>query len=115
MINLIPKAYAIDIGQQFTLGNGLNPIANKIQSLSVLIVPLSQNLVILASIILFIISVVGGLKFIVGTGNGDKESMEKGKSALTAAIFGFIIIFAAYWIVKIIEFITGTNIFNTRL
>jgi len=44
--------------------------------------------------------------------SGDEKEAEQGKNAITAAVIGFVIIFAAYWIVQIIEFITGVNIFN---
>ena len=51
----------------------------------------------------------------MNAGSADKEGMEKGKNALTAAIAGFIIIFAAYWIVQIVQFVAGVDIFNTNL
>ncbi len=46
---------------------------------------------------------------------GNAEKTDKGKQAITGAIIGFVIIFASYWIIQIIEIITGVNILNSTL
>jgi hypothetical protein len=38
---------------------------------------------------------------------GDPKKMEKGKATLTNAIIGFIVIFAAFWIVQILGIVFG--------
>jgi hypothetical protein len=43
----------------------------------------------------------------MGAGKNDPEQAAKGKKAATTALIGFIIVFAAYWIVRIIELIFG--------
>jgi hypothetical protein len=49
---------------------------------------------------------------IMGAGQDNPEAAAKGKQAATSAVIGFIIIFAAYWIIQIIETVTGLNILN---
>jgi hypothetical protein len=114
MASLIPQAHAVDIGDAFTLGEGGNKIST-LTSLSALIAPLIQNMFVLAGIIFLILLVFGGVTYIMNAGSGNQEAVEKGKNALTWAIFGFIIIFAAYWTVQTVELITGVQIFNSGL
>ena len=45
--------------------------------------------------------------FTLMTSAGDPKKMEKGKATLTNAIIGFLIIFAAFWIVQIAGVIFG--------
>jgi len=73
---------------------------------------LLQNIYVLAGILLFILLIVGGLSFIMGAGEDNPEKAKKGKQAITAALIGFVIIFCSYWIIKIIEIVTGLAIFK---
>lgn len=47
--------------------------------------------------------------FTLMTSVGDPKKMEKGKATLTNAIIGFILIFAAFWVVQIAGVIFGWN------
>lgn len=85
--------------------------ARTFPTLSDLVNVLVKNVFVLAGVLLFILLILGGLKFITSAGSGEEKEMVQAKSALTAAIIGFIIIFGAYWIVQIIGFISGVNIF----
>lgn len=68
------------------------------------------NVMLVAGLLLFIGIVWGGFRYIRSAGSGDAHAAENSKKALTAMIIGFILIFAAYWIVQLIEFMTGTNL-----
>ena len=68
------------------------------------------NIYMLAGVILFFLLVGGGLMFIVSTGQENPEGASKGTQAITAALIGFLIIFASYWIIQIIEYVTGVGI-----
>lgn len=114
MFNLVPKAYAVDIGTEFKLGDTGNSI-NSLSSLSVLISPFIQNAFVFGGVLFFIILVIGSIVYIMNAGSGDQQQLEKGKNALTAAVLGLIMVFAAYWIVQIVEFVTGVEIFNSGL
>lgn len=113
MFDLIPKIYAVNIEDEFKLGENGPTLAGK--SLASFISPLIQDVFVLAGVVLVLLLIFGGVTYIMNAGSGDKEGMEKGKNALTSALLGFIIIFVAYWIVQIIGYITGVNIFNSTL
>ena len=69
-----------------------------------------QNALVIAGVILLFLLIAGGLGMIIGAGSGDSDQAANGKKAATAAVIGFIVIFAAYWIVQIIEVLTGIQI-----
>lgn len=97
----------VNIGQAFFSGH------TQINSVGQLVSALLPNVYLFASILLFLYAAVGG--FMIITGAGDADSTENGKSALTNAIIGFVIIFVSYWIIQIVEVITGISIFNSTL
>ena len=74
-----------------------------------------SNALVIAGIILFFLFLFGGISIIAGAGQNNPDRAARGKQALTAAVTGFIIIFAAYWIIIIIEKATGLNILNPPL
>ena len=62
----------------------------------------------LAGIILFVMLVWGGFEMIAGASS--TKSRDAGKQRVTAAITGFLLLFASYWIVQVIQLI-----FNVRI
>ncbi len=69
-----------------------------------------SNAVVIAAIILFFLFLVGGFTFISGSGQNDPQKAAQGKNAITAAVAGFVIIFVAYWIIRLIERLFGFSI-----
>lgn len=66
-----------------------------------------DNLMVLAGVFLFIAVIASGFGFLAsGKSKGKDQSMTVAKNA----IVGFLIMFSAYWIVQIIEKITGADI-----
>jgi len=69
--------------------------------------------------LIFYIAGFGLLLMIIGAGftmltsGGDAKKMEQAQQQLTYAIVGFIIIFAAFWLVKIFGTIFGVSIINS--
>ncbi|MBP7875381.1 hypothetical protein KA012_00100 [Candidatus Woesebacteria bacterium] len=57
----------------------------------------------LAGLILFVMIVWGGFEMVVGATN--KKAMEKARQRITAAIIGFGILFASFWIIQLVEYI----------
>lgn len=108
------KVLAFDIGETFLLG-GSTPIGDIFPDLGTLISILLFNAYILAGIILFILLLFGGFGIIMGAGGGNPEQINKGKQALTAALLGFGLVFASYWVIQIIQWLTGINILNPPL
>ena len=97
---------AVDIGDSF--GSPFGKTAGLGQLVSVVI----SNALIVAGVILLFLLVLGGIGIIAGAGNDNPEQAAKGKQAVTAAVIGFIIVFASYWIIQIIQSITGVQILN---
>jgi hypothetical protein len=94
----------------FNIGDAFNSPFGKSQGLADLVSIILSNALVLAGVILFFLLIFGGFSMIIGAGQNNPEAAAKGKQAATTAVIGFIIIFAAYWIIQIIENITGLNI-----
>lgn len=62
----------------------------------------------LAGLIFFILLIWGGFGFLTSGGNPDKTKAAQGK--LTTAAIGFIIIFASFWLIQIVEIVFGISI-----
>ena len=67
-----------------------------------------KNVYIIAGIVLLFFIVIGGMGMILNAGNAEKQ--KQGSKTVTSAVVGFLIMFASYWLIKIIEIITGTKI-----
>ncbi len=97
----------VNLVDYFILGGPDSPKVAEIYSTpSVLINLIIKNLFVFAGIILFIVIIYSGFKFVYQGSKGKDEA----KTILTVAITGFIIMIVAYWIVQIVSIITGTNI-----
>lgn len=103
----------VDIGKEWILKPG-SPITNASQFASpgALISIILKNVYVIAGILLFVLMIAGGLSIIQGAGQKDPKKTGQGAKAMTAALTGFLIIFASYWIIQIIELITGIKILN---
>jgi len=89
----------VDISQKW-------PLAKNFPTLSSLVSSLLPKILIIGGVIFFFIIVISGLGMIV-TAGGDEHAAESRKNILTFAIIGFSIMFGSYWILQIINFITG--------
>lgn len=103
-----PKQGNINLADCLTLGNNRTAISeiDSYKTPAGLVNLLVSNLFVIAGILIFISFIVAGFKFVVGGKNG----IEDAKKIATAASVGFIIMFSAYWIVAIVEQITGAAI-----
>ncbi len=63
-----------------------------------------------AGIVLFVLLILGGFKFI--TSGGDPKAVEGAKKTLTSALAGLAIILLAYLILVLIKNLTGVNVTN---
>jgi hypothetical protein len=61
----------------------------------------------LAGVGILFLLIFAGFSIIVGAGKSDAETTAKGKKAVTSALIGALIVFFAYFIVRIIELIFG--------
>ncbi len=70
-----------------------------------------SNAIVIAGIILIITIIYSGISMIGAS--GDSQQFARGKLILTSAIIGFVIVVAAWFIVKWIEASTTSQIFNS--
>jgi len=102
---------AIDWGKQFWVKpeQGISE-TNHFQSIGGLISTVLPNLYVLAGLTLLFFLIFGGVTVILGAGNNNPEQVGKGKKILTTTLIGFLVIFVSYWIIQILEIITGIPI-----
>lgn len=60
----------------------------------------------LAMLILFLMLVWGGFEILAKSVSGTK-GVEAGKNRITAALVGFLLLFATYWMAQIVEIVFG--------
>lgn len=66
-------------------------------------VGLILNIVLIISgLIILFYFILGGIGMISSAGKNDPKAAEEAKAKITSAIMGFVIVFVAYWIVKLI-------------
>ncbi len=58
---------------------------------------------VLSGILILVLFIFAGYSMLAGAGSNNPEQAAKGRQAATAAALGFVIIFVAYWIVRLIE------------
>jgi hypothetical protein len=62
---------------------------------------------VLAGIIILFFFILAGIGMISGAGQDDPKKMEQAKATMTSALIGFVVVFASYWIVKLIGSLVG--------
>lgn len=91
------------------IGNIYGP-ASSFPTVGSLMSVLLSNAVVGAGILLLFFMIAAGIGIIMSAGSGDAKKVETGRKAAAAAIIGFAVVFAAYWILQILGVITGVNI-----
>lgn len=97
---------ALDIGSQLFGGTTAHPLAD-IKGVGSLVSLFLNIAFMVAGLVLLIFIIIGGIGLIGSAGDGNPENMEKAKKTLTSAVLGFVIVFASYWIVKLIAQLLG--------
>lgn len=69
------------------------------------------NAFVLAGIASFILLIFGGFRIIVA--GGDTKKLEQGRGAVTGAVTGLLLTITSYWIVQIIEKVSGVTLLGT--
>lgn len=80
---------------------------------SALINNILPNVYIAGGLVIFFMIVLGGFTIIANAGNPDK--IKDGSKTITSAIIGLLVLFASYWIIQIIQVVTGASILNSNL
>jgi hypothetical protein len=103
----------INIGEEYKFGD--EGVSSVFTTLGDFISATLPNVYIIAGLILFFFLLFGGFMFMLKSSEENPEGMLAGKKAITAAVAGFTLIFLSYWIMQIIQVITGINFFNPPL
>lgn len=100
-------ANSVSIGQTFLKDNGNFQYVGGVGNL----VSLFLNIAFaLAGIILLFFIILGGIGIMGSAGEDNPQKAEQSKKTITSAAIGFVIVFASYWIVKLIGQLLGITI-----
>lgn len=89
------------------LGSNISTNYPNIGSLVAIIL---KNGLTVAGIILLGLILFGGISYIMAAGEADQKKLATATDTLSSALIGFLVIFASYFIIQIIEVITGLTI-----
>lgn len=108
LFSLVKQAYAaeVDLGEKFTLGVGGAQVKDTYGKPADLINIIVPNLMVVGGIIIFFMFIMAAFKFMGDSSKGKEEAM----GIMKTALIGFVLMFAAFWIVQIVKVITGTDI-----
>lgn len=115
MLTFVPTFLAqVQLDQEYKLNpNTGTTVAQAFGKPADFINILLPNIYIAAGLVILFLLVFGGLSIIMSS--GDSKGVDKGKQAITAAAIGFLIIFTSYWLIQIIELLTGVKILSPNL
>lgn len=87
---------------------GNTSISSEYSGAGSLINNILPNVYIAGGIVIFFMILFGGFTIIANAGNPDK--IKDGTKTITSAIMGLLVLFGSYWIIQIIQVVTGVNI-----
>lgn len=95
---------AIDFG---ILKNAYGPdsLPRKANTLGDIVSALLPYLFVIAGLLLLIYLIIGGFQLM--TSAGDPKSVDSAKGKIMGSIIGFLILFLAFWIARILQVILG--------
>jgi len=76
---------------------------------------LIRNIWVAGGVVFLGMFVYAGIQFLRKAGKLEPAEYAKVQNIMTAAVVGLIIMFVAYWLVIIIEMLSGVKIFNSEL
>ncbi len=108
--NLVQPTYAVvDIGNSLLLkgggGKNINQTFGDLGKLVSVIIPAAITVAGLGFIAYLLL---GAFKFV--TSGGDQKAIDGAKHTITSALIGLLIVFASYWIIEILQTVTGIPI-----
>lgn len=107
-VNQLALGSSFDLGEAYLLNPDGTTVAEVYSSPASLINIILPNVFVFAGLLLFFFTIGAGLKMVFSP--DDKKAAEQSKTAITYAIGGFLLLVAAYWLVQILEIVTGMTI-----
>lgn len=109
---VVRPVQADNLGQMVKLNPGGDSLAGSVVDGPIKIITrILPNVFVLAGLIMLFLLLFGGYTIVSNAGN--PEGTQKGQQAIITAIIGFAIIISSYWVVQIIEIITGISILSS--
>lgn len=99
----------VDLGRDTPLGTG-KALGTQYSEPATLVTLIVKNGLTIAGIILLVLIIAGGFMMISSAGSGDQKKAGTAKTMITDALIGFLVIFLSYFIIQIVEVITGLTI-----
>ena len=90
-------------------------IGNTIGNLGVLTNSLLKTSLTAAGVIFLCLLIFGGFNLIIGAGENDSKKTAQSQAIITDAVIGFLVVILAYFIIQVIETITGLHILNPTI
>lgn len=100
-----PGKGGVPLGSCLKLSNS-QPVQDVYTNPAFLVNLLVDNLFVVAGLAIFFMTLLAGFFFITG----GKKGLDQAKQILLAVLVGFGIMFGAYWIVQIVQSLTGADI-----
>lgn len=104
-------ATSFDLGSYLIFQN--STARGSYNGLGSLINAVLPNVYIAGGLVIFVMILLGG--FTIISNAGDAHKIEEGGKTITSAIIGLLVLFASYWIIQIIQVVTGMPILNSTL
>ncbi len=104
-MSLLAQTTKIDFGA-LNSAIGVDPKLTGSDALGAIVSRLLLYLFPFAGLLLFAYLIMGGFSYL--TSGGDPKAMEQAKGKVTNAIIGFVIIFMAFWLVQLLDFMFGS-------
>lgn len=95
----------------FNLGDaflGSSSFLRDVTDVGKLLSILLNNAITIAGIVLIFIFIIAGIQMI--SGSGDAQKAAQARQVITAGIIGFILVVAAFFIVRLLESSLGVNL-----
>ncbi len=113
LVSLFSPVYAdVPIGSYFGRRTIVGGAIGRYSEITQLFNPILATAYAIAGLVVFFVVLGGGFMYIMGAGQSDAKRLEQGKQALTWGLIGLIVIFISYWLIRIIELLTGMDIFG---
>ena len=97
---------AFNIGESFFGPSG--SFLTQLTGVGTLASVLLSNAIIIAGIVLIFLLIFAGIQIV--SGSGDPQKIDQAKQIITAGIIGFILVVAAFFIVRLVESSLGLSI-----
>jgi TRAP-type C4-dicarboxylate transport system permease small subunit len=107
------RLLAVNIDSVST-GNG-KTFSNTYTSLGSITNSFLKTSLTVAGIIFLCLLIFGGFNLIIGAGDNDPKKAAQSQAIVTNAIIGFLVVILAYFIIQVIETVTGLKILNPGL